>query len=170
MQNEKLVGGSSRRACRIRSPTGDLRGGFCAIPAKIDQKSLNKCGGRIVERAKNTGIVVSSPVTRLSCGAARWGLDIRSDVESVTRFSVIESKIPLKNERRSRCISALPRGAGTSTGGGREGEGGCEGMQGRNAVSPACKNRSSFGAAAQLEFDIPCIRCTTASHCARKTN
>lgn len=26
----------------------------------------------------------------------RWGLDIRSDVESVTRFSVIESKISLK--------------------------------------------------------------------------
>jgi len=93
--------------------TGNLRDSFCTIPTKIDQKNLNKCEGRIVERAKNTGIVVNpfpldpSPVTRLSCGAERWGLDIRSDVESVTRFSVIESKISLKNEHRSR--DASPR-------------------------------------------------------------
>lgn len=40
---------------------GNLRGGFCAIPMKIDQKNLNKCEGRIVERVKNTGIVVSPP-------------------------------------------------------------------------------------------------------------
>jgi len=95
-------------------------------------------------------------VTRLNCGAKRWGLDIRSDVESVTRFSVIESKISLKNERRSRCISALLSGTGK---GGREMVGECEG----NAVSlapRACKNRSSYGAAALLEFDIACIRCT----------
>lgn len=32
----------------------------------------------------------------LSGSGERWGLDIRSDVESVTRFSVIESKISLK--------------------------------------------------------------------------
>lgn len=102
-----LIEYSSRPfACR----PGIYEAGFCAIPAKIDQKSLNKCGGRIVERAKNTGIVVSPPVTRLSCGVEKRGLDIRSNVESVTRFSVIESKISLKNEHRSRCISALVRG------------------------------------------------------------
>lgn len=50
----------------------------------------------------------------------RWGLDIRSDVESVTRFSVIESKISLKNERRSRCISALLSAAGKESGNARE--------------------------------------------------
>lgn len=61
-------------------------------------------------------------VTRLSCGAEKRELDIRSDVESVTRFSVIESKISLKNERRSRCIS--PRGLRLGERGERRGAGG----------------------------------------------
>lgn len=124
-------------ACRkliapLACQPGIYEAGFCAIPAKIDQKSLNKCGGRIVERAKNTGIVVSPPVTRLSCGAEKRGPDIRSNVESVTRFSVIESKISLKNERRSRCISALVRGNRAR---------GAEGRGGEEAVGNARKTR-----------------------------
>lgn len=112
-------------------------------------------------RAKNTGIVVSPPVTGLSCGAEKWELDIRTNVESVTRFSVIESKISLKNERRSRCISALLRRL--RKGDKREQERDswkCEENTRVSLARPACKNRSSSGSAALLEFDITCIRCT----------
>lgn len=62
---------------------------------------------RRIRELSLTPSLTPSSVTRLSCGAERWELDIRSDVESVTRFSVIESKISLKNERRSR--DAFPR-------------------------------------------------------------
>ena len=82
--------------------------------------------------------------------------DIRSDVESVTRFSVIESKISLKNERRSRCISTLLSGIGK---GGREWLGNARKMRFRSRF--ACKIDLPSETAALLEFDIACIHCTS---------
>lgn len=45
-----------------------------------ENERLNKRGRRIVERWKNTGIVVSPSVTRLNCAPERSRIDIRSDV------------------------------------------------------------------------------------------
>lgn len=152
------------------APFARRRGIYETAFVRFRRKSIRKARiseeGALSNRAKNTGIVVSPPVTRLSCGSEKWELDIRSNVESVTRFSVIESKISLKNERRSRCISALLHEGRER--GERKGEETPElesGMRGKQAAPPSllpllCKNRSSSGSAAQLEFDIACIRCT----------
>ena len=85
---------------------------------KIDpRRRLNKRGRRIVERWKNTGIVVSPSVTRLNCAPERSGIDIRSDVRcnEVFCYRVCDTTVCLsrrgrqsvKNvgEYRSRCIS-----------------------------------------------------------------